>query len=457
MEDKSWVVEVDDEANRLDQVIESEKKNWEKHSIYKLPACVATEGSENCYQPQAISFGPYHYDDPKLQPMEAHKKRALLRFLKRSKKTMRHCVDSLSSITEDLMAAYDSLDQKWEEDQEGFMMMMMRDGCFMLELLRVASPSLSQREVYDEKDPIFSNHGHLYMMPYFKRDMLMLENQLPMLLLTNLLSLDEDGERQSQEKKNEAINGLIRSFFFPEDNDLDLGECAHVLDAYRKLLLLIGKKSPDPIEVESITKRDSVTYYWGGSDDIIPSASELVDSGVTIRKSKTRSIKDIRFVPGLFRGVLYIPPVMVDDTTQSIYLNLMAYERFHIGIGNDVTAYVAFMDDLIDNAKDVNLLKSNKIIQNAYGSDKNVAELFNTLSINMAHDTFNRLVFIRSEAKEYCDRHWNKWRGILIRSYFNHPWAVISLIAAIFLFTLTILGTSYTIAQFYHEPSTPEK
>ncbi|CAI9109055.1 OLC1v1008792C1 [Oldenlandia corymbosa var. corymbosa] len=244
MEKSSWVVEVGgDDNNKLSEIIEAEKKDWDKHSIYKLPHCV-TDLNEKAYKPRAISFGPYHHGEPNLAAMEAHKSRALIRFLNRSRKCMDYYIHVLEgAVVEDLMDAYDGLDPKWREDPKGFLRMMIRDGCFMLELLRASSALSSsfgndiggQGGGYADNDPIFSNHGKLHMMPYIKRDMLMLENQLPMLLLTTLLSEEEE---MIDEKVDEKVNKLIVEFCsLDKQCYLELGKCKHVLDVYRKVLL----------------------------------------------------------------------------------------------------------------------------------------------------------------------------------------------------------------------------
>ena len=80
---------------------------------------------------------------------------------------------------------------------------MIIDGCFMLEVLRTAAADSllidqsqhPQQYDYAPNDPIFSNHGKLHLMPYLKRDMLMLENQLPMLLLERLLAIENQEEK----------------------------------------------------------------------------------------------------------------------------------------------------------------------------------------------------------------------------------------------------------------------
>lgn len=236
----------------------------------------------------------------------------------------------------------------------------------------------------------------------------------------------------------EDINKLIQKFYFPNYDVKSLGKCKHVLEVYRKRLLW-----------EDADTRIWVTQplggiSWGG-DDIIPSATNLHEAGIRIVKSKTRSLKDISFN----RGILKLPSIVVDDTTEPVFLNLIAFERFHVGAGNDVTSYISFMDDIIDNAKDVSLLHTREIIHNAIGSDEAVAQLFNSISKDITLDPKSSLNDVRVKANQYSRRRWNQWRGNLIHTYFKNPWAILSVIAAIFLFGLTIVQTVYTAGQYY--------
>ncbi|EEF50158.1 conserved hypothetical protein [Ricinus communis] len=88
------------------------------------------------------------------------------------------------------------------------------------------------------------------------------------------------------------------------------------------------------------------------------SATELNEAGIRFKKSKTRSLKDISFCGGVLRLLV----TMVDDATESTFLNLMALERFHAGAGNEVTSFIFFMDNIIDSERDVAPLHSRGII-----------------------------------------------------------------------------------------------
>ena len=187
MGDMEWVQQVSDSLdNMVDTSTEADR--WKKRSIYRGPSCV-TDLNKKSYNPQAVSFGPYHHGEEHLQPMEDHKHRALLHFLKRSDKHIQLLVQSLAEVVQDLKDSYDSLDQKWRNDTSSFLKLMIVDGCFMLEILRTATHTMDD---YAANDPIFSEHGRLYIVPYLRRDMLMLENQLPMLVLDKLLAIESD-------------------------------------------------------------------------------------------------------------------------------------------------------------------------------------------------------------------------------------------------------------------------
>ena len=66
------------------------------------------------------------------------------------------------------------------------MEVMITDGCFLLEMMRMATDASD----YAPNDPVFSHHGVLYTVPYVRRDMLIVENQLPLLVLEKLVAIE---------------------------------------------------------------------------------------------------------------------------------------------------------------------------------------------------------------------------------------------------------------------------
>ncbi|XP_039159379.1 UPF0481 protein At3g47200 [Eucalyptus grandis] len=419
-----WTVYVN---KKLEQMPLGEQPTWKKRCVYKVPACVVTDLNSKAYRPQVVSFGPYHHGEEHLRPMEDHKERALLRILKRSQKPIECFLESLREVAGDLVESYEELDQKWKEGScEGatdqFLELMITDGCFMLEILRTGTKRV---EDYAPNDPIFGNHGKYHILPYIRRDMLMLENQLPIQVLDRLVTLENDDGK----KDDELINRLILNFYSPGMRITSMGKCLHVLDVFRKSMLRDFKSTQPELD----------KMGHDGSEEIIRSATELRDAGIRFKKSKTKSLNDISYS----WGVLRLPAIVVDDTTESTFLNLIAFERFHVGAGSEVTSYIYFMNSIINNEQDVALLHARGIIQNAIGSNKAVAKLFNSLSKDVTLDCDGSLDAVHRKVSEYCKRRLNRWRARLYRTYFRNPWARLSLIAAIVLLTLVMIQTVF--------------
>ncbi|XP_059656515.1 UPF0481 protein At3g47200-like [Cornus florida] len=440
-----WMIKVNDELNYMGySSTEKEMEQWKKRSIYKV-----IHPNMEAYQPQTVSFGPYHHGEAHLKPMEKHKHRAMLHFLKRSKKPLDLYVNSLTGVERDLKDSYDCLDKEWQENTNRFLQLMVMDGCFMLEILRTSylpgkkfyCTSPQTMDDYARNDPIFSEYGKVNFMPYIKRDMLLLENQLPMLVLTRLLAVEDYKTQftQKQQDEREFLNQLVLNFFSSPIVDpraytseeesttkLRLGNCLHVLDVYRKSLLW---EDPFTDKDQGIASTSDPV----GTDEIIRSATELNEAGIKFSKSESESLKDITF----FGGVLRLPGIVVDAVTEPLFRNLIAFERFHVEAGKEVTSYVFLMGNLISNVEDVCLLTSQQIIQNAIGSDEAVANLFNSLSRDVTLDPKCSLNAVHKEATKYCKNRWNwwnQWRDNFIQTCSRNRWAILSAVAAIVIF-----------------------
>ncbi|XP_068666590.1 UPF0481 protein At3g47200-like [Aristolochia californica] len=442
----SWVSEIENHLASRNGSDEVEHLN--KHSIHRVPSFIC-DLNKNAYQPQLVSFGPYYHGAEDLKPMEEHKRRALYTFLKRSNKTISDYVKEIECVVEELMECYEELDKSWE-DRDRFLQLMITDGCFLHEILRVGTGC---SDGYHRKDPIFSSHGMLFNMPYFRRDILLIENQLPLRLLLKLVAI-QTGEEESEDLKI-RMNTKILKFFSREMPYPPVVHCLHVLDLYRTNMIQVplppGSGVPKgvgiPINQSSFRSYPSQTY--SNSLGIIRSATELHEAGVRFKKSKTDSLMDITFR----NGVLRLPPISVNDATECTLLNLMALERLHNGTGYQITSYVFFMDNILDSPKDVNLLRYRGILKRALGSDEALSKLFNRLSKDIAPDIDPNfpLVMIHQVLNRYCKNSWNKWRANLRHNYLFNPWVTSSVAAAVLLLLLGISQTVYTILG-YHKP-----
>ncbi|CAM0913172.1 unnamed protein product [Alopecurus aequalis] len=392
--EKSWTVDVEEllmqDDGSVDPLVEAAR--WRKHSIYRVPAHIKNGRyvSQSPYEPQLVSLGPFYHGRSDLTPMEEHKQRALLHLVRRTGRPVGDLVEALEEVVEQLKDAYMDLDDKWRRDTDEFMRVMVMDGCFLLEVMRTAAED-GETGDYAASDPVFSRHGELYMFPHVRRDMLMMENQLPLLVLKRLVAVVSGADAAT----DDAINNMVLKFLslMPDPPVLCDGSLAlHPIDVCHRSLL-----HGQPRE-----------NCKGRKDEFVPSATELDQAGIQLMRSATRSLHDISFL----RGVLYIPELTVDDYTEHKLFNLMAFERLHTAAGaNEVTAYVFFMDTIIRSTADAQLVCSKGIIWNGLGSDKEVAKMFNRLANRAVLDKLSPLRAVHGQVNNYCEKRWNQWRA----------------------------------------------
>ncbi|XP_057491608.1 UPF0481 protein At3g47200-like [Actinidia eriantha] len=398
---------------------------WHKRCIYKVPASVK-DRNQKAYEPQLVSFGPYHHGKEHLMRMEEHKHRALFHFLRRSNKPLELYFACLSEAVQDLKDSYDSLDPSWHNNR--FLQLMILDGCFMLEFLRCNSDDSPND--YVGNDPIFGDHGELHILSLVRRDMLLLENQLPIMVLHRLVALETGQEAE------EYVHRLVCGFCYLDPVTTLRG--LHMLDLLRNFLVVVEFPHFRTTRKERIYKN---------MIDLIGSAMDLHEAGIRFKWSGTENVKDISFQD----GVLSLPLVVVGNSIESLLLNLIAFERLHIGAGTEVTNYVFFLGCIIKSARDVSLLESQHIIKKAIGSNQDIVEIFKSLSKEISRDHEDKLDEVYEHIIIYRHKRFNRLRGRIAHAYHEStqwsPLAYWSIILAILLLALSVLQTVYTILR----------
>ncbi|KAG2724309.1 hypothetical protein I3760_01G010800 [Carya illinoinensis] len=429
--------------------------------IYPVPHCLR-EGDEKAYVPQMVSLGPYHHGNSSLSRMDLHKRRALNHVLRRNKQEIKPYLDAVKELEGRARASYDGSIPLTSNE---FVEMMVLDGCFVIELLQGNVKGFKQLG-YSPNDPIFSRSGPIHSI---RRDMIKLENQLPLFVLDLLLGLQEDNPRQKG-----RVAELTPQFFdalMPTDepltkldgNELEDSESRdqaeefsdqgglHCLDVFRQSLL---RRSPErPLTSQRWSKsstsiRSSTTVNFGERrQQLVHCVTELRGAGIKFKKRKTDRFWEITFD----NGTLEIPRILIHDGTKSLLLNLVAFEQRHPNCSNYITSYAVFMDNLINSQQDVAYLQDHGIIEHWLGNDAEVADLFNRLCQEVAFDCTNSYLSSLSEdVNKHFNHKWNVWFASLKLKYFSNPWAVISLIAAGVLLLLTLLQTIYAVYGYHH-------
>ncbi|TYH35497.1 hypothetical protein ES332_D13G196900v1 [Gossypium tomentosum] len=191
----------------------------------------------------------------------------------------------------------------------------------------------------------------------------------------------------------------------------------------------------------------------------MPSATELEDAGIhllsvppkpemQIQEQWKECMFGITFDEGTKE--LKIPTLQVDDFTERLFRNYMAYEQF-LPSGQPIyfVDYVVFIDDLINTSKDVERLRKSGIIDNLLGNDEAVTQMFNKLC-NFIHYNPESFYYneIANQVNDHCEKDWNIWKAKLKKDYFHTPWSPISFLAALVLLLLTILQTIFSILSY---------
>ncbi|KAF5464943.1 hypothetical protein F2P56_014980 [Juglans regia] len=176
----------------------------------------------------------------------------------------------------------------------------------------------------------------------------------------------------------------------------------------------------------------------------IPNATQLKERGVKFKKAKQRTMFAIQFS----NGVLEISPLRIEDETETVLRNLIAFEQYSpYNDSSYVTDYMCFMDDLIDSPKDVELLRQKRILENWLGDDEVASTMVNKLGHHVIVSASRYSIYAKTsiDMNRHCAKRWNEWKANLRHNYFNSPWALLSVLAAILLLGLAITQTVFSI------------
>ncbi|CAN1191185.1 UPF0481 protein At3g47200 [Linum perenne] len=410
--DSDWIISI---TEKLTQArADDSSSSWERFSIYRVPHYLR-EDDDKAYAPQLVSLGPYHHGKKRLRKMDPHKWRCLNRVLTRTDTDIRIYLDSIRELEFKARSCYQGSTNSISMSSNEFVEMMVLDGCFVIELLRGAAGEGFRELGYSRNDPVFAMRGSMHSI---QRDMIMLENQIPLFVLDKLMGI--------------------------QMNEFDQ---KGVVDVFRRSLLRPGTEQPVPrIWIRRRSNSNDGRIVDKRPQQLIHCAVELKEAGIKFKRRKTDRFWDIKFK----NGVLRMPRILIHDGTKSLFLNLIAFEQCHLDCSNDITSYVIFMDNLINSNEDVAYLHYCGIVEHWLGSDAEVADLFNRLCQEVVFDVNGSyLSRLSEEVNQHYNHRWNAWLASLKHKYFGNPWAIVSLLAAVVLLLLTFTQTFYGVYAYY--------
>lgn len=449
-------------------------------SIFRVPKFLKDTKRE-AYVPQRVSLGPYHQGSAELPSMGHHKGRALRRMMKRfnANKNLpvdlnhmdfaNRAIDEIANLEKEIR---DSYEENINCDRETLARMLCLDGCFLIEVLRAqealrtpARYNVSREEAYECYDPIFGEKKLDYAAKDVRSDLLILENQIPFIVLLKLLQLELNTDiAVDVQKKLFYLAKGISSFLIPfNTTNMDIHEqrsCHHhhLLDFLHTVIT-----SPAYNDGERVDESKCCISIHGCSNkcirmlqgksrapndaERIPHAVELRNAGIKFSALQGGCIKQIKFDEN--SATIFLPPISIANMTEGVLRNLIAYEMCKPSQINYVSFYVGLMNDLIDTEQDVALMRRMGVIKNWLGSDKEVADLFNGLSEKVTvgrRDDFDKLTV---KVNAHYNNEMKVQIGKLVHDHFSSPWNALALTAAIVILLLTVLQTIFTIISTY--------
>ncbi|GLJ51397.1 hypothetical protein SUGI_1092560 [Cryptomeria japonica] len=364
------------------------------------------------YVPRVVSLGLFHHRmSQTLSQIELRKVKAVNPSVKRLPRNQQHTrflVQKVQSLLPEITASYEG---KPECEEEILAWLFTLDGCFILETLRLLSDESRWNPNPDCQFDIFT-------------DLLMLENQVPMIVLIQLLEMEENlteetariqllrmicdgiialahpfsysmqrktGEPLIEHKQREAkLREDLKSKY------RNLKEYNHILGFFHDFIVNEsetnhGEEQTQDVNITVPEGRHHSHFDGSNPRRTLHDRRKESDNGILRASATELNNKEMKFKA--YEGVLstmelcfdkkketlFLPVIWVSDATEMIFRNLMAVDVCQEKELIVISEYVFLMNSLIESDKDVALLRKKGVIQSSIGSDKAATDLFNSL------------------------------------------------------------------------------
>ncbi|KAK3438142.1 hypothetical protein EUGRSUZ_C02762 [Eucalyptus grandis] len=357
-------------------------------TIFRIPQLLRGINSK-AEEPEIVSIGPYHRGRPQVLEFERLKPLFLKRFVRRCKNTdLRGLTKLVVSLEPIARPCYSGRVDLTSHD---FSQTMLLDGCFVLEFLL---------------HPLFGSGD--------------LENQIPYIVLRDLFDklISASSKGLTGSLTVLALKLFNHAYPRPMADLKARGDLSyvHLLDLFYQSL---SPTRPMPnIAIKDLMK--------------------------PVVQMTNIAIKDF-MTSSLMKPVIQMPNIAINDFMTTVLINCVSLDQCRANGAKYMSDYVSFMHCLINQPKDVSLLRSDGIIALYSRDDQYVADLFNKLGKGISfsvHDCFLSKQF--EELESYYSSNWAK----MMRTYFSSPWSVISLFSAFLIVVLTITQTVIAILAY---------
>ncbi|KAK6263735.1 hypothetical protein SCA6_019169 [Theobroma cacao] len=227
-DERRWVINI---RRSLDEEVEGDIEV--PVCIFNVPKTLMSSNPES-YIPQLVALGPYHYWRPELYEMERYKLAAAKRTQKQLQSPNFHTlVDQLAKHEPRIRACYHSY---LDFNGETLAWMMAIDASFLLEFLQIYAlkEGKTLSRVSSRMSHLVDYTGRKSAHNAILRDIVMLENQIPLFILRKVLEVQYSSMETADDMLLSMLRGLCQELspFKMMENmpKIDISRCAHVLD-----------------------------------------------------------------------------------------------------------------------------------------------------------------------------------------------------------------------------------
>ncbi|KAL5559739.1 hypothetical protein UlMin_035950 [Ulmus minor] len=477
--------------------------------------------NQEAFIPQVVAIGPYHCQRPELFEMERYKLTSAKRVQKYFKPQIKfaNLVKTFKQNDTLIRASYHRfLDLKKETLAWRFAI----DASFLFEYLQTYSAKKegSLTRISSKMSHLIDYTGRKTAHQAILRDIIMLENQIPLFLLTEIheiynynnefsdpifssmllgfckdlsplkeaitdqyvketclakahlldllysaivpkegLTMDHNNIENEQPHDKENVKTASKMFWYIISVPILVLKTIFnskivmfiLTLPYKVFLHFSNDKNSDAMKQLLSTTEDVVQ----GMEDIfqpkeesplveelsIPSVSELFEIGVKFCPAKG-GLETICFDKIL--GKFYIPVINLDDNSEVVLRNLVAYEASVAPEVMVFSRYTELMNGIIDKEEDVRILRECGIVLNRLKSDKEVANLFNGMTKSVKITKVSIVDKAIEDANGYYSASWTVKKKGIVNKYLFGSWPILVFVAAnlLLLFSAVEAGCS---------------
>ncbi|KAK6120495.1 hypothetical protein DH2020_045753 [Rehmannia glutinosa] len=462
-DEQQWVKQI---RQTLDEELEEETHEI-PITIFTVPKAIMLT-SPDSYIPQQISIGPYHHFRAGVYDMERYKVAAT----KRNQKELQNVkfqdfVNHLITFELRVRASYQ---RPVTLGPEALAWMMAVDACFLFEFFQVCG--VKKGKVLTKTPSRLANlidlSGNKTAHNAILRDIVLLENQIPLFVMRMLLEFQFSSLDLADELLLDMLIGLsgeispfkivggpqkiaikeplewIKTIIFSKPLKLILQLPWTILTKIPIIKMMKG-----PIENmlstfktdKEKTDEDKSSSNSNNKPPLleeikIPSVTQLFEVGVKFLPTN-EGITSINFDEKNL--TFYIPIIELDVNSKVVLRNLVAYEACSASGPLILTRFVELMNGIIDTDEDAKLLCQRGIVINHLKSEKEVADLWNGMSKSVRLTKVPCLDKVIGDVNKYYNGRWKVKVGNFMKKYVFGSWRILTFLAAIMMLLLMCL------------------